>query len=162
MPTNILEDIRDTFAIFHDGTVAAWAGDRNLLTLTIECEYLAERIDKSFDKFYVELFKPHRLEFLPWSYPEEVVESKTDIKDIFKEEFEILYAKIIDNAVYIDCNSHGNNSYGGCMIVSCEDIKIYDQNKNLLTIDMLDKISNEYWDDLAKEYVNRNYPDSNS
>jgi hypothetical protein len=149
MPTNILEDIRDTFAIFHDGTVTAWAGDRDLLTLTIECEY-------------VELLKPHRLEFVPGSYPEEVVESKTDIKDIFKEEFEILYAKIKDSAVYIDCISHGNNSYGGCMIVSCEDIRIYDQNKNLLTIDMLDKISNEYWGDLAKEYVNRNYPDSNS
>ena len=45
------EDIRDIFSILHDGTISACTGDKDLLTLTVDCEYLAELIDKSFDKF---------------------------------------------------------------------------------------------------------------
>jgi hypothetical protein len=46
-------DIRDIFLILHDGTISAWTGEKNLLTLTVDCEYLAELIDKSFDKFFL-------------------------------------------------------------------------------------------------------------
>ena len=42
------DNIRDIFSILHDGTISGWTGDRNLLTLKIDCQYLAERIDKSF------------------------------------------------------------------------------------------------------------------
>ena len=61
----VTEDIRDIFSILHDGTISAWTGDKNLLTLTVDCEYLAERIDKSFDKFYVELINVDKLELAP-------------------------------------------------------------------------------------------------
>jgi hypothetical protein len=43
-----VEDIRDVFSIFHDGGISAWSGNKDTLTLTIDCEYLAERINKSF------------------------------------------------------------------------------------------------------------------
>ena len=59
------EDIRDIFSIFHDGEISAWTGNKDLLTLTVDCEYLAERIDKSFDKFYVELSFIDKIELDP-------------------------------------------------------------------------------------------------
>ena len=66
MVSRALENIRDIFSILHDGDICAWNGDKNLLTLTVECQYLAKRIDPSFDKFYVELFNIDKLELEPW------------------------------------------------------------------------------------------------
>ena len=148
------EDIRDVFSILHDGTISAWTGDKNLLTLTVDCEYLAERIDKSFDKFYVELFNVVNLELEPWTNPIDLPTIvKTYYADIFKAELEILSADIKNDVVVITCNQHDNSfDYGGGnLTISCKKIKVYDQNKNELTIDQFDKISNEYWDEWSKK-----------
>ena len=89
------EDIRDIFSILHDGRISAWTGDRNLLTLTVECQYLAERIDKSFDRFYVELTHVDELFLSTWPNPFDLpVQILTEPIDIFKAEFEILSADI--------------------------------------------------------------------
>ncbi len=44
-----LEDIKDIFSILHNGTISAWTGDKYLLNLTVECRFLAEKINKPFD-----------------------------------------------------------------------------------------------------------------
>lgn len=58
------ECIRDVFSILHDGTISAWTRDKNLLELTVNCQYLAERIDNS-----VVLTDVDRLELDPWTNP---------------------------------------------------------------------------------------------
>lgn len=149
-----IEDIRDIFSILHDGTISAWAGDKNLLTLTVDCEYLAERIDKSFDKFYVELFNVGKFELDPWTNPVDIpAVIKTDFADISKAELEILSANIKDDVVVITCNQHDTSfDYcGGNLTISCETIKIYDQNKNEMTIEQFDKVCNKYWDEWSKK-----------
>ena len=148
------ENIRDIFSILHDGTISAWTGDKNLLTLTVDCEYLAERIDKSFDKFYVELINLDRLELEPWTNPIDLPTIvKTDFEDIFKAELEILSADIKDEFVVITCNQHdiSFDYCGGNLTINCKTIKVYDQNKNELTIDQFDKICKSYWDEWSKK-----------
>lgn len=148
------EDIRDIFSILHDGTIALWAGDKNLLTLTVDCEYLAERIDKSFDKFYVELINVDKLELDPWTNPIDLPTIvKTEYADIFKAELEIVTADIKEDVVVITCNQHDTNfDYcGGNLIISCQTIKVFDQNRNELTIDQLDKIGKNYWNEWSKK-----------
>ena len=144
------EDIRDIFSIFHDGGISAWAGNKDLLTLTIDCEYLAEQIDKSFDKFYVELSVIDKIELDPWANPFGVpTVIKTELHDIFKTELEILSADIKDNAVVVTCNQHDTyfDYCGGNLTISCLSIKVFDQSKKELTIAQLDKICNEYWNE---------------
>lgn len=133
-------DIREVFSILHDGTISAWTGNKTLLTLTIDCEYLAERIDKSFEKFYVELINLDKLELDPWTNPIDLPTMvKTDFTDIFKAELEILSADIKDNAVIVTCNQHNPdyNYSGGNLTISSQGIKVFDQNKKELTIDQL-------------------------
>lgn len=145
-----IDDIRDIFSILHDGSISAWTGDKNLLTLTVDCEYLAERIDKSFDKFYVELINVDKLELDPWTNPVDLPAIiKTDFADIFKAELEILSADIKDDAVVVTCNQHDTDfDYcGGNLTISCQTIKVIDQNKNELTIDQFDMICKNYWDE---------------
>jgi hypothetical protein len=150
----VTEDIRDIFSIFHDGVISAWTGNKDLLTLTVDCEYLAERIDKSFDKFYVELSFIDKIELDPWPNPFDIpTVIKTDLHDIFKAELEILSAEIKDNVVVVTCNQHNTDfDYcGGNLTISCRSIKVFDQSKNELTIEQLDKICNEYWDEWSQK-----------
>jgi len=149
------EDIRDIFSILHDGGISAWTGDKNLLTLTVECQYLAERIDKSFDRFYVELTNVDELFLSTWPNPFDLpVQTLTEPSDIFKAELEILSADIKDEKVVIACNQHDTDfDYcGGNLTISCENIKVFDQNKNELTIDQFDVICKSYWDDMHKQH----------
>ena len=148
------EDIRDIFSILHDGTISAWIGDKNLLTLTVDCEYLAERIDKSFDKFFVELTQLDELFLSTWPNPFDLpVQTLTELSDIFKAELEILSADVKDGKVIIACNQHNTDfDYcGGNLTISCETIKVFDQNKNEMTIDQFGEICKNYWDEWSKK-----------
>jgi hypothetical protein len=148
------EEIRDIFSILHDGTISAWTGDKDLLTLTVDCEYLAERIDKSFDKFFVELTRLDELFLSTWPNPFDLpVQTLTELSDIFKAELEILSADVKDGKVIIACNQHDTDfDYcGGNLTISCETIKVFDQNKNELTIDQFGEICKNYWDEWSKK-----------
>lgn len=148
------EAIRDIFSILHDGTISEWAGDNNLLTLTVRCPYLAERIDKSFGKFYVELIQVYKLRLVTWPNPFDLpVQTLTEPSDVFKAELEILSADIKDEKVVIACNQHDTDfDYcGGNLTMSCQAIKVFDQNKNELTIEQFDIICKSYWNELNKK-----------
>lgn len=147
------ENIRDVFSILHDGTISAWTGDKDLLALTVDCQYLAERIDKLFDKFYVELIQVDELSLSTWPNPFDIpVQTLTEPSDIFKAELELLSADIKDEKVVIACNQHDTDfDYcGGNLTISCQAIKIFDQNKNELTIDQFGIICKSYWEEWSR------------
>ncbi|WP_291116977.1 hypothetical protein [Flavobacterium sp. UBA6135] len=148
------QDIRDIFSILHDGRITAWSGDKYSLTLTVDCEYLAERIDKSFDKFFVELTELDELFLLTWPNPFDLpVQTLSELNDIFKAELEILSADIKDGKVIIACNQHDTDfDYcGGNLIISCKTIKVFDQNRSELTIEEFDTICKSYWNDINRQ-----------
>lgn len=143
-----LQDIADVFSILHDGCITAFEEKSKGILLTIECEYLAERISPDYERFYVELSDIEKLEFETWPNPFDLpVQMFTLSKDIFQADLEILSAEIIEDCVRVCCNQHNAHYdyHGGYMDINANDIKIYDQQKNELTIDFMDKICNEYW-----------------
>lgn len=147
-----MEGIRDIFSILHDGTTSTWTGDRNLLTLKIGCEWLAERIDKSYHSFYLECRQIEKIELHPWMNPFELTQTLlANRDDIFKASLEILSADIENDFVKITCNQHNTDfDYcGGTLLLKCETIKIFDQEKQQLAIGELDEISKAYWKTLT-------------
>lgn len=149
-----VEDIRDIFSIFHDGRISAWKGNKSLLTLTVKCDYLAKLIDKSFDRLYVELYNIDESFFITWPNPFDFpVQTLTELSDIFESELELLSANIIEGKVVIDCCQKDIlfDYCGGNLTISCEKIKVFDQNKSQLTVDQLDIICNTYWDNARKQ-----------
>ena len=150
----ILENIRDIFSILHDGTTSTWTGNENLLTLKVDCEYLAKRIDKSYSSFYIEFGMIEKIEFNPWMNPIDLPQTLlTDIRDIFEAQLEILSADIETDFVKITCNQHNTDfDYcGGTLLLNCKTIKIFDHVKRQLTIDEFSEICNGYWDDFSKQ-----------
>lgn len=149
-----IDDIKDIFSMLHDGGISAWAGDKSKLTLTVECQYLAQCIDKSFDKFFIELRQVKDLSLETWQNPFNLpVKILTEPSDIFKTELEILSAEIKDEKIVIACNQYDRDfDYcGGNLIIACHSIRVFDQNRNELTIDEFSKICSHYWDEWSKK-----------
>lgn len=148
-----LQDTEDLFSIFHDGVIAEWAGNYQLLTLTIECRYLAERIDPSFRQFTIELSEISTLSFETWPNPFELpVETFVEPWTIFAAPLEILSATIKNDLVEIVCNQHDIrfDYCGGLLRIGCNGIRVFDQHKRELTIPQLDTICNAYWNDFGR------------
>ena len=147
------EKVRDIFSILHDGTIIGWAGDKSLLMLTVGCQYLAERIEPTFEDFFIELVGINKLALVPWMNPIELEQEYfAELREVFQAELDILSAEIEDDSVKVSCNqSNTNFDYcGWTLYISCNGIKIYDQIRTELTIDRLNQISKEYWDDFAR------------
>jgi hypothetical protein len=147
-----LEKIRDFFLILHDGTIESWVGDNNKLTLKIGCQYLSERIEPSFDFFFIDLFDINKLALIPWMNPIDLEQEYfTKPKDIFQAKLDILSADVDEDFVKVACNqSDPSFSYcGGTLQLSCKDIKVFDEKKRELTIDFLGNICKEYWDEFS-------------
>lgn len=148
----ILQDLRDIFAILHDGIITTeWTGDRDLLVLRVECEHLAERINPSFTSFFIEMKKIEMLEFYPWENKETQI-IFTEISDIFNVNLMLLDAEIENGYVKIDCNENSQRFFwwGGTLHISCESVSIFNELKEPLTIDQLDEINKGYWDEVSK------------
>lgn len=143
------DDIRIIFSCLHDGTIVAWSGNRDSLTLTVECAYLAERIDKAYDKFIIEMSRIDELIFATWpNEPNLPAEIFNDLNEVFNTSLEVLSAEIEDGRVVIACNQHNPDLIysGGNLAIRCESIRVFDEERNQLTIDRLIEICKEYWE----------------
>ena len=150
-----VEEVRDIFSILHDGTISSWNGDATSLTLTVECQYLAELIDPSFDRFYVELDVVKELFLSTWPNPADLPEQKLEqLKDVFAAELEILSAEIEDGRTVVVCNQHDTkfDYCGGSLVIDCATVKVYDQSKTALTVERLNEICKSYWDRWSDEW----------
>jgi hypothetical protein len=151
---NTQQDIIDIFSILHDGTIESWTGDKEKLLLKVSCFYLAELIDKDFEYFYIEIIEVQKIELDTWINPiENGPQIFTELSDIFKAELEILSADIKDKDVVITCNQpfRDMNYSGGNLTINCKSLKVFDHDKNELTIEEFEKICNQYWDNFGKE-----------
>ena len=118
----------------------------------MECEYLAERIDKSFDKFYIELSEIDKIELELWTEVD-IPDIKTELADIFEAELGIISADSKGNDVVVACDQDDKNfDYdGGNLSINCSYIKIFDQLKKEITVDQLLEICKNYWDGLTSD-----------
>ncbi|MFD2909672.1 hypothetical protein ACFSX9_13120 [Flavobacterium ardleyense] len=149
---NQLKKIQKIFSVFHDGTIQNWKGNLEKLHIEVSCQYLAEIIDTSFDCFYIELQKIDKLELFT------VIDNKIDneinepkiiqnIKAIFNNEIDIFHAKIVENYVEINCwqINEQENYVANNLLLSCNNIKVFNQNKIEISIEKLFEISDYYW-----------------
>ena len=151
--STVQNDIRDIFSIFHDGGIVDCEGDFDKLTLTIQCNYLAELINPDFENFFVDLIGINKLEFDPWTNPIHL--EKRDFRsheEYLKVDLEILSAEIKDDFVLITCNQHDTDLdfCGGNLMISANGFKLFDHNNKQMTMDQLDSISRTYWDNASK------------
>ncbi len=150
---NAIEDLDNVFSLLHDSWISALQGDFDKLTMEVQCEYLAELVDASFDRFYLQLVGIDKFEFHPW-WKEDAVENKaiTVITEIASLELGICSAEIREDFVNVYCDTDNSNAYtGGNLFLRCSKIILFDQNRNEMTIDGLTEICKGYWDNFGKK-----------
>ena len=148
-----LNNIRDIFSIFHDGGIIDYKGDLNKMTLTIQCNYLAELIKPDFENFYVDLINITKLEFDPWINQIDLPKREfNNYEEFLKEDLEIISTEIKDSYVFISCYQHNTDlGYsGGNLMISAHDIKVYAHDREPMTIEQLNSICRLYWGKFGK------------
>jgi hypothetical protein len=139
---SVLDELEYLFGIFHDGGIDSWEGTPDQMTLCIGCRYLAQKIDPSFDDFYVELTDVNLLEFKPWTDADAEQQCITDPDEIFQGDLEI--ADTVN--VTVLCYPKDAPFYpGGSLYIRAKAFRLYDQNKNEMTLERLREISADYW-----------------
>ncbi|GGI12973.1 hypothetical protein [Gottfriedia solisilvae] len=126
--------------MFHDGTITQLIERTKTISMEIEIEYLAKLINKNFTSFICEFINYEEINFKFWEENDFTV---IDSELLKKYELEIIEAEEIDNKVVLKCLSKLNT--GGNFYIQTETIKIYDQEKQEISISKLAEVSHQYW-----------------
>ncbi|WP_341644080.1 hypothetical protein [Thauera sp. SDU_THAU2] len=145
-----LENVRDIFSIFHDGSISACALDGDDLTLEVEIQYLAERVNPGFRKFKVRLFGVSNVRFSTW--PSDMKSDSavlTDVPDIFDADLEILEGNLSGEEIEVVCNQHSSSLpyCGGELRFHCLRFEVTDEGGKGYSIEELSELSQGYWDE---------------
>ncbi len=148
--------IVEIFSCFHEGTVAGFSGDYKLLSLRIDCNYLAKKVNRSYNHFFVELSDVSQIELIPWSAPGEKPAQKIGDPDkIFVSELEIVSAEIADGIAIIACLQLVKESVAANLLIKAALARVLDQQKNEISIRDLQKWSRGYWEEMEDDEYNK-------
>jgi len=148
-----LGSVRDIFSIFHDGTISSCAVDGHDLTLEVEIQYLAERVNPEFRKFKVRLLGVSNVRFTTW--PSDLKSDPavlTDIPGIFDAHLEILEGNLTEEEIEVVCNQRSSDLLycGGKLRFHCLRAQVTDEGGSGYSIEELSEICNGYWDDWSR------------
>jgi hypothetical protein len=148
------KNISDIFSIFHDGCIVSCHYKNDSLVMEVEIQYLAERINPSFQKFTVRLDGVSNLYFSTWprdrkSEPEIL----RGIETIFKPELEILKGTIEEGQVIVFCDQSllDFDYCGGDLYLSAISAEVTDETGKSYSIEELGILCKSYWDDWANK-----------
>lgn len=143
------QDASDVLSIFHDGTISKYSGDRNKLTLTIDCQYLAELIDSKFHKFSAQITLVEELSLRTWPQNKSASsKTLTDLSKVFQAELEILnVTKNEKGEKVLNCLQPESkfNYSGGELIIVAAEIQVFDQAGREMNIEQLLELAEKYW-----------------
>lgn len=138
----------------HDGVIILEKEENENLVWRVDCEYLAQMINPTFQFFWVKVNALKSITFNPWFISTELPSEIWKMpKEIFKNELEILSAEIEGEKIRVICNQ-GNpkfNYKGGELLLKCKSIELFDEKWNRLNDLDFRKMVTEYWRQFEKK-----------
>lgn len=142
-----IDNIAELFTIFHDGSITLIEHNENLL-LEVDIQYLAERIDPRYSKFFLTLHDVEAVAFLTWPRDKTAEpERLTSVPKIFSADLEILEGAVENGKLKVNCWQHAGASPCTYCTLSFQTTAatVKDESGRACTLDELDKISRDYW-----------------
>ncbi len=145
---NAATELSELFSVLHDSTIESAKGEQEHLTLRVGCQYLAELLNSSFYFFYVELVGVSEFTFISWEEPTvATVDTLAALAFVLAADLEIVSAKTEHERTIITCIEPGSaNGNGGELIIGCQQVILYDQEKRELPLETLKAVANNYWE----------------
>jgi hypothetical protein len=144
-------ELSTLFSVLHDGEIASAKGTAERLTLRVDCQYLAELFQPDFYFFYVELTNVSEFSFTSWQEPALTTTGIVPtLAIILQEEFELASAQVENGKAVISLlgSSRTSKSSGGNLVIDCQQVMLFNQEKRALTLDALLQAAHGYWDHL--------------
>ncbi|HLV24279.1 MAG TPA: hypothetical protein VKY36_05825 [Moheibacter sp.] len=150
---NTNQQLSKIFNLFHDGAIESYRESSETLILKIECTYLANLLNQNFNFFILELKNISIIEFDIFNQSNSsIIKKSNDIHEIFSAEIQIFSSEIINGIVNVNCWQI-NDLKGYCgnnLKIVSENIQLYDEEMNNITIEDLSIISDNYWNNFHK------------
>lgn len=127
--------------MFHDGNLTKFIRNQSDFEFAIEIEYLAELINPMYSLFKGKLKNCTKLEYHVWGEEHRIIDNLNTLGAL---ELEILHAEVMDNYIAVKCLSD-DGSCGGDLVIVADDIIIFDENNQEVTLNKLDEICKLYW-----------------
>lgn len=140
------EQIQPIFNIFHDGSIAAGELAGGTLRLTIDIQYLAERIRPDYTSFKVTLHGVAGLSFTPWTDGKS--EPIDDPARILALDLEILSCNRDGERLTILCSQHSSIGLGGELALAASSASVADEGGREWSLDELAALATAYWEAL--------------
>lgn len=150
-----IEEQKDIFNMFHDGSLTPFHQVDNDLHFEVEIEYLAQMLHPTYHHFKGILKNCRRLTLTFWD-DEAIIEDRDRINALV-DELEIANAASHPDGVSIYCHRYGwlsHDRYGslpsGELFVVCDAIMLFDEAGQAMGSDDLRTICQNYWQGFGK------------
>lgn len=151
MTQMVATEIEKLFSMLHDGSLTTAERQDGDLVLTIDCQYLAELIKPEWEYFLVRLKEPDVFAFEPWTDPGTPPVMITALDQIIAADLEILSAESTGDTAVITCHCwNGDGFKGGRLLICCQNVELYDQSGNLLSLETFGQHCRQYWERFEK------------
>lgn len=141
------ENLGAIFNVFHDGTIERAVHENRNIQLDVSIFYLAERVNPSYEFFYVILHNVQFFTYTPWGndpVPETYV--LTDLDRISAKALEILSSTVTPQGIEVLCLE--NFHQGGTLAFNADYAIVRDQGGNELSLVQLIALTEAYWSKL--------------
>lgn len=140
-----LIDQASLFSMFHDGSLVKLEKQESNVLFQVDIQYLAEIINPNYEYFNGYLKHCRELAFV--DFPGKTIFDLSNLQEAENIQPEILSAEVIENSVKVYCSIDFN--YGGVFQFKAEDIKIFDQDNNQITLQQIRQFCKQYWSNLS-------------
>jgi len=136
------EKIQDILSLLQEAVFEELSMNGSDLNFKIECRYLADLIHKDYTYFYGVFKDCDDFYFLPWEDEMAIIINAKEVKS-FKPD--ILTVEVAEHD-YIKIYSNCQNTYsGGNIYIKSSNLKIYDQDLQEVSLEILAELSDKYW-----------------
>jgi hypothetical protein len=131
--------------VLHDAIVVDITGTvPGALRLTLDCDYLRDRIDHPGNHFYITLSECTRFAYRPWNDDTQVIE---DLQALGGRRLWILKAEIAVGFCKVHCSEHILNGSGGVLEVSATSVRVALDEERTITQAELESVAEAYWEE---------------
>jgi hypothetical protein len=141
-----LRDQASLFSRFHDGILVKIEKQEDNVFFQVDIQYIAAIINPDYEYFNGYLKHCSELIFIGWSG--ETIFDLSNLEENENIQPDIMDAEFKGDLVEVYCSIVPD--YGGWLKFKAEDIKIFDQDNNPITLQQIKECCTQYWSKFSK------------
>ncbi|MBO9701086.1 MAG: hypothetical protein J7604_12820 [Sporocytophaga sp.] len=137
--------IKNVLDSFQEGVIEEMSFSGSDLNIKLECKFLAQEVNSTFQYFYCVLKSCTGLHLRYWDDEDKIVDDPAYLSNLLLELLGLEPVNETDLKVYVNCTALG---FGGNLYFSASDIIVFDEDFRQMDPEELLFLSDRYWTSL--------------